>query len=368
MKIGIISTHFFPNPWSNHGGDICIVDLVKSLDEMGHEVSFFAPEGSYVPPHGKLLDMPCNWAKPPPESWTCEQECFNKHSEVLKAQDIVHDFSVTKYITYSLIESGYNNTIATILGGGWNNPWRPPNIVAFSYNQRDRLIRGTTEFENTPTPDMDGFVKYSINDAHVVCGGIDTDFYSPNYDDKKPFFLWLNRWNQLRGYQFAIDLAKKTGIELVLAGTHPDVEDIAHHKNCAFDAINQSIGHKNITFAWLPPDPHHHDAKRILYRSAKAFLWPTQAQDAFGMSQIEAMSCGTPVIATHYGAVPEIIDQGKTGFVCENSIASFAEAVVKIDTIKPENCRETAVQRYDRDVVAKAYLHQYRLVMSGTRW
>jgi glycosyltransferase involved in cell wall biosynthesis len=311
--------------------------------------------------------MPCSYGKFPPKAEDCEQQCFNDHSAILQAEDIVHDFSVTKTISNNLDRIGYNNLISTIMGGPWTHQYKPHNLVVWSKSHRDRVLRGATDYENTPTPDMAGPAQVPVKEAHVVHGGIDTDFYTPTYN-KKDFFLWMNRWHPAKGYKQAIEIAKSTGLKLVMAGEHPDNERFEFQKNCALEAIELAKGHPNISFSFLPKDPDHHTAKRELYRQAKALLYTVQFNEPFGLSQVEALACGTPVIGNNYGSVSELIENGMTGFVRTNDNQALIKAIDMVDVIKPETCRRIAVEKYDRIVMAKSYLQEYNNVMTGKGW
>jgi glycosyltransferase involved in cell wall biosynthesis len=369
MRIGIVSTHSWPVPNSRHTGDHFYAGLAKTFDEMGHEVFFFAPDGSYAPPHGKQLTMPCAYGKWSNEmtSAICEQQCYDMHSDLLKSLDIVHDFSVSKVVVENLHKEGYKNTISTPLGGVWKYPNPSRNFVVCSEDMKRRGLRGATDYEGTSTPDAAGSPQTPIKDAHVVYYGIDTDFYTPTYN-KENFFLWFGRWHPVRGYEVAIDIAKRTGVELIMAGEHPDREDDTYLKNRCLDALKLAKGIPNIHFEWLPADPYHHEAKRDLIRRAKALLFPVQFQEPFGLMQPESLACGTPVIGTNLGSVPEVIEDSITGYVVDNSFAGFSEALKKIDNIIPAVCRSQAVKRFDRHVMAEAYIKEYQFVIDGMEW
>jgi glycosyltransferase involved in cell wall biosynthesis len=368
MKIGIVATHSFPIPSPTHTGDVVILDLAKSLDEMGHTVNLYAPEGTHCTSKGKVFPMRASYGKYPPAGEDCEQECFNNHAESLRNEDIVHDFSVTKRIVQSLYNECRKNIISTIMGGAWMQSQQPHNLIVWSESHRDRVIRGATDYENTPTPNLAGINGNPVKEAHIVNGGIDTEYYCPTYE-KKNFLLWMNRWHPVKGYSRAIEIARLCpDIEIVLAGEHPDREMFDYQKQCALEAVKLAEGLPNVKFEWLPADPHHHEAKRALYQQAKALLYTIQFNEPFGLSQVEALACGTPVIGTNYGSVPEVISDGVTGFVCENDVQKFIEAIRKIDNINPQTCREHAVRRFDRRVMANSYLTQYNEVISGKGW
>lgn len=367
MKISLIATHSFPIPSPTHTGDIVIADLARSLDEMGHEVHLYAPAGTYCPPHGKQLPMRASFGKYPPSSEFCEEECFNNHAALLKQADIVHDFSVTKRITEKLHQEGHTNLIQTIMGGAWTQQTPPHNLIVWSESHRNRVLRGATDYEGTPTPDLAGPPQKPVKEAQIVHGGIDTDFYSPTYD-KKNFFLWMNRWHPAKGYKQAIELARLTGIELVMSGEHPDNEMFEYQKQCALEAIELAKGLPNVRFQFLPKDPDHHTAKRDLYRQAKALIYSVQFHEPFGLSQAETLACGTPVLGTNYGSVPEVITDGLTGIVRPNDLKSLSDAVKLIDNIDPKTCRSEAIKRFDRKVMAASYLAKYRAILNGKGW
>jgi glycosyltransferase involved in cell wall biosynthesis len=346
---------------------VVILDLADSLDALGHEVTLYAPEGTRPPPHGRVLPMPCSFGKYPPSSQDCETACFNQHAGELLHEDIVHDFSVTKQIAETLHSRGMTHVISTPLGGQWAHPDPPVNIVVWSHAMRARGLRGASDYEGTQFHQWIGPPQRPIKDAHVVYGGVDTSLYTPDYA-KKGFFLWMNRWHPAKGYQVAIELARRTDIELVMAGEHPDRELFTYQRDCALEAVRLATGLPNVRFEWLPADPHHHDAKRELYRQARALLYTVQFQEPFGLSQAEALASGTPVIGIGMGSVPEVVSHGRTGFVCENDVADVIRAVDKIDQISPQDCRREAVERFDRKVMAQNYLAEYEAILNGRGW
>jgi glycosyltransferase involved in cell wall biosynthesis len=253
------------------------------------------------------------------------------------------------------------------MGGVWNHPNPPINIVVWSEAMRGRGLRGASDYENSPDLGMGSPPMGPIKDAHVAYGGINTDWYTPTYE-KEGFFLWMNRWHMAKGYRLAIELARTTGIELVMAGEHPDRELHEYQRGCANEAQQMAADLPNVRFEWLPADPDHHDAKRELYRRAKALLYTVQFQEPFGLSQAESLACGTPVIGTRFGSVPEVIEDGLTGYVRSDSIEDLATAVKLIDGIDPKVCRNRAVERFDRHVMAASYLKEYQAVIDGKTW
>jgi glycosyltransferase involved in cell wall biosynthesis len=370
VKIAIIATHSFPIPTPTHTGDIVILDLALALDALGHSVDLYAPAGTTAPPRGRARPILASLGRATPSSSASELGCWREYKDDLLAADVVHDFSITKRVAEEMFELDRRNVVCTPLGGNWAHPHPPLNLAVWSEAMRQRALRGATDYEGTPTPDLAGpAFPPTVKDARVVYGGVDTSIYCRQVRPKENWFLWMNRWHPAKGYRQAIDLARATGIELVMAGEHPDREMFTFQRNCALEAVEMAQGLPNVRFEWLPADPHHHEAKRELYRKACALLYTVQFQEPFGLSQVEAMACGTPVIGTAFGSVPEIVEHGITGFVCPNdNPAAWFRAVQVIGSIDPAVCREHAVRRFDRRVMAINYLHLYEDVIAGRTW
>lgn len=369
MKIGIVATHSFPIPWKTHTGDVVIADLAYGLASLGNDVTLYAPEGTITPKGCRVLPMPCAWGKYPPPAAECEMECFRANQTELRKEDIVHDFSVSKSIGRTLIREG-RNVIATPLGGTWRELGRPMNVAVWSEAMRGRGMRGASDYEGTSFRLWQDDHQPGIHDARVVAGGIDCELYDdPNRGAKKEdFLLWMNRWHPAKGYMMAIDVARETGVEVVLAGENPDNETYTFQADCAREAVAAAKGMGNVHFEFLPGDPDHHERKREMYRRAKALLYTVQFQEPFGLSQVEALASWTPVIGTAFGSVPEVIEHEVTGFVVDNKVEYLARVVSRINEISPATCRAEAVSRFSRMVMAQNYLKLYWEILEGRSW
>ena len=104
-------------------------------------------------------------------------------------------------------------------------------------------------------------------------------------------------------------------------------------------------------------------ARSVYLRQAKALLFPIRWREPFGLTMIEAMACGTPVIAFKEGSVPEVVKQGKTGYIVAG-IRQMAAAVKKIDKISRERCRAEVEKRFTIQTMAQAYERVYYKVLS----
>jgi glycosyltransferase involved in cell wall biosynthesis len=103
--------------------------------------------------------------------------------------------------------------------------------------------------------------------------------------------------------------------------------------------------------------------KAELLAGAKAFLFPTKVDEAFGLGMVEALMSGTPVICSNRGACPEIISPD-VGFVCRNT-EEYANAVGQIETIRPHACRDKAMREYHYLRMAADYAIEYEKERNG---
>jgi glycosyltransferase involved in cell wall biosynthesis len=105
------------------------------------------------------------------------------------------------------------------------------------------------------------------------------------------------------------------------------------------------------------------DDRNKLLGGAYALLHPIRFEEPFGLSVVEAMFCGTPVIAFNRGAMPELIIDGKTGFLV-NSIEEALEAVNNIKMINRNNCRNWATSKFSRLKMIEGYLEVYNKILN----
>ena len=160
--------------------------------------------------------------------------------------------------------------------------------------------------------------------------------------------VFLSRLDIIKGPHIAINVALKTGNKLIIAGNEPTTPDnIEYYQNCVQPFIDQ----EQIVYIGAVNDIQ----KNELLGKCKAMLFPLSGTEAFGLVMIEAMACGTPVIAFDHAAAPEVVDEGISGFIVKNE-QEMLDALDKITMIDREKCRHIAEQRFDVHVVAKEYL------------
>ncbi|HYH08127.1 MAG TPA: glycosyltransferase [Thermoanaerobaculia bacterium] len=176
--------------------------------------------------------------------------------------------------------------------------------------------------------------------------GIDPNeyVYSETKEDYILFVASLDRaWE--KGIDIALALCEKLGFELRIAGAaanpqrDQEVREACRGKNVKL--LGEVFGRE----------------KAELWAGAKALLFPTQFNEAFGTSTAEALMCGTPVISSDRGAMPEVISPD-VGFIC-STLDDYEHALQRIDTIAPARCREKAMAEYHYLVMAERYVAEY---------
>jgi glycosyltransferase involved in cell wall biosynthesis len=357
MKIAVISTYLASCPPLAYGGESFFWGIAKTLGEQGHEVHLFAPGGSETPPNGYLHLIPSLKAI----DFALEEEMEIRYHDIFMEMDIIHDCSCDHIAAERLqFLHGKKNLINTINGSTY-----PPYFNRFVPRSPFNVVTGSKIWQKT--------AKEAGMNSEMVYWGIDTDFYTPG-GDKGDYFLWLARFHPTKGLDLALDLAEILGFPLKVAGS----TYFADHAAYAQEYMKRIDKIPNVEYVELPMDSTHHTAKRELYRGARALIYPVNYFECFGMVVVEAMACGTPVLALPNGAMPEIIIDGETGFLC-NTKHDFTKAIMETipDYEKKvnyhngfnfsKNCRQQALN-FTWGKSTEGYLKLYDKVMKGGSW
>ena len=163
--------------------------------------------------------------------------------------------------------------------------------------------------------------------------------------------LFFGRIHPDKGAADAVEVARRTGRRLVMAGI---VQDRAYHEQ----RIAPFVDGKRVIY----DGPVGGSARARTLGSARALLHLVHFDEPFGLSVIEAMACGTPVIANRRGAMPELIDHGVTGFLVDN-LDDAVLAVARIDEIDRAACRAAVLARFTVDHMADRYVSLYRTLI-----
>jgi glycosyltransferase involved in cell wall biosynthesis len=154
-----------------------------------------------------------------------------------------------------------------------------------------------------------------------------------------------------KGTAEAIDVARRTGRRLVIAGI---VQDAAYFDAC----VAPHLDDEQVRFLG-PVGP---DRRNELLGGVDALLHLVDFEEPFGLSMIEAMACGTPVVATRRGAVPEVVADGRSGFVV-GSVEEAVHAVERLPELRREWCRAHVADHFSVDRMVDGYLAVYRSLL-----
>ena len=165
------------------------------------------------------------------------------------------------------------------------------------------------------------------------------------------YLLFFGRIHHDKGAREAIEIAKKAKMKLIIAGI---IQDREYYEK----EVKPHINDDDIVFAGSA-GPEKRDE---LLGNAYALLHPINFEEPFGLSVAEAMLCGTPVIAFRKGSMPELIEEGKTGFIVDN-IDQAAGIVKDARNIDRKYCRQWSEERFSLEKMAADYLKVYRKVL-----
>ncbi|MBZ5602124.1 MAG: glycosyltransferase family 4 protein [Acidobacteriia bacterium] len=192
--------------------------------------------------------------------------------------------------------------------------------------------------------------------VETIPQGIDVDSLAAPVK-KGQYAAVLGRICPEKGFHFAIEAAAKAGVPLIIAGQVFPYE--AHQKYFRREIVPRLrrtvrfIGHAGFR------------KKRRLLSGARCLLIPSTVAETSSLVAMEALACGTPVIAFRSGALPELIEHGRTGFIVENA-NQMAHAIRRVEELDPDRCRESARVRFSAARMAQEYFRIYRDMVAET--
>ena len=341
LRIAITVDPEIPVPPLLYGGIERIVNmLVRGLAQRGHEVTLFANPDSQVP--CRLLPYPRLQSQSKIDTlanlWHVSQAIQRGNF------DLVHSFARLAYLTLVL-------------------PQRIPKIMSYQRGVSPRsvrlgnlLSRGTLSF----TVCSAHLVRrwQSNGQFHVVYNGVPLETYqwTAQVGPHAPL-VYLGRIEEIKGVHLAIKVAKKSQRRLIIAGNLPGAE---HHRRYFAEQIEPHVDGRTVQYVGAVDDV----AKNQLLGSSAALLMPLLWEEPFGIVMAEALACGTPVIGLRRGSLPEIVQDGVNGFVCD-AVEQMVSAVGCLSQIDRQVCRRIAEEKFSDRVIVAAYERLYRRLVSG---
>jgi glycosyltransferase involved in cell wall biosynthesis len=166
---------------------------------------------------------------------------------------------------------------------------------------------------------------------------------------KQGYLLAFGRICEAKGFHIAIEVARRSGRRLLMAGALQ-----AQYEDYFRERIEPQLDDQIVYLGEVSDE-----RRRELFAGAAAFLFPILWAEPFGLVMIEAMACGTPVIAFPNGSVPEVVDHGVNGFVVD-SVDGMVSCLERIGEIEPATCRATVERRFTVQRLVAEYEAIYR--------
>lgn len=340
MKIAQVAPLYESVPPKGYGGTERIVSyLTEELVEMGHEVTLFASGDSQTK---ATLISPCE------HSLRSDHDCIDPlahHIMLLeyifqfeRLFDIIH-FHID-YLHFPLSRRELIPTVTTLHGR-----LDLPDLNALYKEFSEIPVVSISNSQRSPLP--------WANWQSTVYHGLPLGLYSFQ-ESPEDYLLFLGRVSPEKRLDRAIEIAEQTKTKLKVAAKIDKVDQ---------DYFNEKIKDRLLHSKYVEflGEVGEHDKKHLLER-AKALLFPINWPEPFGLVMIEALACGTPVIAFHHGSVPEVIIDGLTGFIV-NDIEEACVAVQHLNEIDRRTCRQFFEDRYSSRRMAEDYVKIYEQIL-----
>jgi glycosyltransferase involved in cell wall biosynthesis len=341
MKVAVLSPVWFPVPPTGYGGIEWVVSLLADgLVDAGHDVTLFASGDSRTKAELAFIYE----IAPSAEIGRAEYEvrhalgCFERAGEF----DVISDHSgPPAAVIAGAVHTPTVHTVHGPLGGDPGSFYEQiarvaprTGLISISMNQR--------------VPRLD--LPWIAN----IPNALDFSFY-PVQPRRGEYLLFLGRMNADKGAHRAVAVAIEAGVPLKLAGKCREPAEELYFNE--FVAPHLQPG--KIEYVGEVT----HGEKVELLQDARATLFPIEWDEPFGLVMIESMACGTPVIATRWGAVPEVIEDGRSGIIVDDD-SEMAAALADADRLEPLELRRAAEERFAKERMVADYVAAFELAIA----
>jgi glycosyltransferase involved in cell wall biosynthesis len=339
MRIAQIAPLAESVPPKLYGGTERVVSwLAEELVALGHDVTLFASgdsvtTGRLVPVIARAIRL----SRPRPDPFPAYAAQLDAIANGAHEFDILHFH--TDWIHLPFI-GRLGIPYLTTLHNRLDTPDLPPVVKRFP----EAPLISISDHHRTPLP--------SANWLGTVYHGMPASVLSPSHEPGG-YLAFLGRLTKEKGPEAAVRIAKAAGLELRMAAKIPRAETRYFNER-----LKPLVDGEQIKLVGELNDK----AKGDLLRRASALLFPIDWPEPFGLVMIEAMACGTPVIAYRRGSVAEVVDEGVTGFVVENEDEAIA-AVKRIGELDRRTIRATFERRFTARRMAEDYLRRYEALL-----
>ncbi|MBB4070348.1 glycosyltransferase involved in cell wall biosynthesis [Salinibacter ruber] len=335
MHVALTADPELPVPPRLYGGIERIVDLLaRGLSERGHQVTLLAHPDSETA--GKLRPYPRRRSGHLGDTL---RNTFHVGRLAFDAPDVIHSFGRLAYLTPLL-------------------PLDIPKIMSYQRDPTLSRIRMAVRLARSGSLVFTGCSEHIAEQirpfapSRTIYNGVPIERF--DFQDTVPEdapLVFLGRIAPVKGTHQAVRVAQKTGRRLVIAGNVPEQpEEQAYFEQ----EVEPNVDNEQIRYV----GPVDDEEKNELLGRAAALLMPIDWEEPFGIVMAEAMACGTPVIGTRRGAIPEVVDEGVTGFVGD-TVSDLVQAVQRLDGLDRASTRERCECLFSDQAVVDGYEEIY---------
>jgi glycosyltransferase involved in cell wall biosynthesis len=345
MRVAMIAPLAEAVPPVRYGGTERVVHyLVEELVRQGIEVTLYASGDSrtsaqLVPCARRALRLDATVHDPVPHTVAMLARLRGEAHRY----DLLH-FHID-YLQFPIFADQLERTLTTLHGR-----LDLPDLAVIYRRYPQAPLVSVSDAQRRP------FARFGLDWRATIHHGLPIDLYRPGRG-RGEHLLFLGRISPEKRPDRAVRIARAAGLPLVV-GAKVDAADRAYWER----EIAPLFDSAGVRFQGEVDDR----TKEALLHDAVALLFPIDWPEPFGLVMIEAMACGTPVIAWRNGSVPEVIEQGVTGFVVESE-AEAVEAVERCRLLDRARIRARFEARFTADRMARAYLRVYEDLVCGAR-
>lgn len=340
VRVGLIAPPWLPVPPTKYGGTEAVVDmLARGLVARGHEVVLFATGDSTCP-------VPMAWVYAESQRGSLgnivvELRHVVAAYDALADCDIVHDHSLAgplyagrfpELITVATAHGPLDGDLAEIFRA--ISALVP--IVAISQHQASTASL--------------------IPIAAVIHHGIETEAFPVGTGDGG-YYCWLGRMASYKGAREAIEIARRAGVRLLLAGKIEHENEVSYFHEQVEPLLGDDVQYIGEI---------GRDERSALLGGALALLNPITWSEPFGLSMVESLACGTPVVAFPRGSAPEIIDDGVTGLLCRD-VDDMVSRLPEVAWLDRSACRKVVEGRFSTERMLDDHVALYERLITARR-
>jgi glycosyltransferase involved in cell wall biosynthesis len=346
MRIAQVAPLYESVPPRLYGGTERVVSyLTEELVRLGHEVTLFASGDSHTTAQLVAACPRALWQDP-----SC-RETLPHHVRLMELVfrdasrfDIIHFHC--DYLHFPFLRRSSCASVTTLHG-----LLHPPDVAVLFEECPEVPLVSISDAQRRPIP--------HANWQATIYHGLPRDLHTFREPPGR-YLAFLGRMSPEKRLDRAVAIARQAGVPLkVAAKIYPEEREY-------FTQVIQPLLDESRSWVEFVGEVGGRDKDRFL-GEALALLFPIDWPEPFGLVMIEAMACGTPVIAWRNGSVPEVVEDGVTGFVVD-SVEEAVRAVGRVGAVSRRGCRVAFETRYDAARMARNYLDVYRRVAHAGRW